>query len=520
MSKTVFSQEDVRTLKLLILKGIPNNKIRGEIWYISSGAKKEHKEHPNYYSFLLNDYPANITLPNEKQIDLDVVRTFQNDPFFRNEQIKQKLRRILLCYSKRNLSIGYVQGFNFIVGRLLKIIEDEEKIFWILVQIIEYILPINYFSEMAGVMIDVDILVCILEQIYECDLKNKMKEGSYMFIKNILFQWFLSLFVVNFNEEASLCVWDMLFIEGTIIMFKSAVTIIKLFHDEIISCTDLELLQTVIQNCFVNFNKINKLKSGIILKKFRFDDHLIQINRSEIEGTIVEKINKTNMNKLEKMLEKIKSRNDVCNVLWPFCLYECESYYTVIDYLVLKPSEKPEIIEDYFDDNFEHLEEDYEEDCEDISVNYQNALIERKRHVCGDKSSSTCSSVDIEKKKTDSLSQSESEDYFENDNIEKKQIKVNEHYERKSRYKKKRTNKCISSVDYVKENDFVHRNNDNTQTFIKKGPKLKTYEDFISKANYKYSLVSMTQNKNFHLLKNEPENIGRMSIVAIDTNFL
>jgi hypothetical protein len=32
---------------------------------------------------------------------------------------------LLLAYSRRNISIGYCQGFNFIAGRLLKTFESE-----------------------------------------------------------------------------------------------------------------------------------------------------------------------------------------------------------------------------------------------------------------------------------------------------------------------------------------------------------------------------------------------------------
>ena len=68
------------------------------------------------------------------------------------------MKNILLAYSRRNLSIGYCQGFNFIVGRLLKVFDDEEEAFWVFVQIIENYLPINYYSEMAGIIVDQYIL--------------------------------------------------------------------------------------------------------------------------------------------------------------------------------------------------------------------------------------------------------------------------------------------------------------------------------------------------------------------------
>ena len=41
-----------------------------------------------------------------------------------------KLRNVLLAFSRRNSSIGYNQGFNFIVGRILEVVEDEVSILY------------------------------------------------------------------------------------------------------------------------------------------------------------------------------------------------------------------------------------------------------------------------------------------------------------------------------------------------------------------------------------------------------
>jgi hypothetical protein len=60
---------------------------------------------------------------------MDLHRTFPGDPYFEKEENIIKLKNILLAYSRRNISIGYCQGFNFIVGRLLKVYDSEVKYF-------------------------------------------------------------------------------------------------------------------------------------------------------------------------------------------------------------------------------------------------------------------------------------------------------------------------------------------------------------------------------------------------------
>ena len=120
---------------------------------------------------------------NEPQIEIDLKRTFPEDNFFHEKETINKLRNILLTYSKRNLSIGYVQGFNFIVGRMLKFITNEEKVFWLFTQVIEYILTIDFYSEMSGMMTDVDILVCMMKEKYNPDLINYLREDFLIYIK-------------------------------------------------------------------------------------------------------------------------------------------------------------------------------------------------------------------------------------------------------------------------------------------------------------------------------------------------
>jgi hypothetical protein len=60
----------------------------------------------------------------EKQIDKDIRRTI-NDNMQNKEELKKSMKNILMCYSIRNSSIGYCQGFNFLVLRLLQVIKGE-----------------------------------------------------------------------------------------------------------------------------------------------------------------------------------------------------------------------------------------------------------------------------------------------------------------------------------------------------------------------------------------------------------
>ena len=293
-------------------------------------------------------FPNDVPLINEKQIDLDINRTAT--PY------KDKLKRILLAYSKRNSSIGYIQGFNFIVDKILRFVDDEEKAFWIFVVMLEDILPINYYSEMAGVMIDVDLVLCIVDKFYFGNMSDVVNDSGYMYFKNVVFQWFLTLFTVSFNEEVTSVVWDVMFIEKTEAMFKAAVTMIRMIREDLaVSGTnDIMTVKNVIgkYTSMKDSNFVNEMKISILLKKYNFDQKLIELNRNEIGKMIVVKINKTNENKKEKLKEKNKLKTEPCEVDWPFCLYDDDTY-TVMNCLVLQTAKGRNIIEDYFDKKIE-----------------------------------------------------------------------------------------------------------------------------------------------------------------------
>ena len=105
-----------------------SNKIRPKMYLNLTGAKMEKENHKNYYFNLINNFPKNIPNKFLNIIEADLNRTFIENEYFHNENNLKKLKNILLAYSRRNSKIGYCQGFNFIVGKLLLIFDYENKI--------------------------------------------------------------------------------------------------------------------------------------------------------------------------------------------------------------------------------------------------------------------------------------------------------------------------------------------------------------------------------------------------------
>lgn len=451
-------------------------------------------DHPKYYNFLLKNYPKDIELPSEKQIDLDINRTFPEDPMFHLSEVKQKLRNILLCYSKRNLTIGYVQGFNFIVGRILKYISDEEKAFWVFCQIIEIILPLNFYSGMSGLIADIDILLGLFKEMYMPEFNDLMKEAHFIYLKNVLLQWFLSIFVINFPIKPSIAIWDILFIDKNIVLFKIAIYLIKLIKGNLLAIKDMEQFKNYIRDYFDNFNNIEYIKYVLLLRKFEFDDKFIEYNRTVFLKPIIDNINRNCEDKIKKLKENNKDRKDYCDSSWPFCIYDCESYYRISDFLVFRQAQVS-IIDDYCDcynnnnNNAHSSIRSIKRRMKDI--NYQTAVIERKHHICNSKQRKKIKiSLECQMTSDSDLSVYSSE-------TDKSNEEEDEYNLRKIQYKKSRANmKCISSINFMKnkkrtESCIVNKNNNDNNN--ENDNNRDDFNLFISKLGYHYQKCSVAK---------------------------
>ena len=94
------------------------------MWLRASGAAAVMSlpENKNYYKDLKR-LELNYPNPSFNQIELDLRRTFQELKISKSEPLISKLRNVLTAYTKRNPTIGYCQGMNFLVGRLLKVMQ-------------------------------------------------------------------------------------------------------------------------------------------------------------------------------------------------------------------------------------------------------------------------------------------------------------------------------------------------------------------------------------------------------------
>lgn len=71
------------------------------------------------------------------EIEKDIERTFPNDlAFLKGTRNYHKMNRVLRAIAYHEPHVGYVQGFNFIAGNLIKLLGDEHSVFWMFINIL------------------------------------------------------------------------------------------------------------------------------------------------------------------------------------------------------------------------------------------------------------------------------------------------------------------------------------------------------------------------------------------------
>jgi hypothetical protein len=244
LSNSKMAKERRKELQTLIYNGIPMS-LRPKIWGECTGAYM--LKEPMYYQDLLsNGLDADPICV--QQIDMDVHRTMPSNVFFNGKGPGiEKLRRVLLAFSRHNPEVGYCQGMNAIAATLLLTHPTEEDAFFVLCCIVEKVLPPRYFTP--------DLLTSRADQMV---LKHFVKELCYKLHKHlavlgidleaITFGWFLSIFTDCLPAELLFRCFDILFLEGHAFLFAIAMTILRINEKVLLACTSQDQVFTLLKD--------------------------------------------------------------------------------------------------------------------------------------------------------------------------------------------------------------------------------------------------------------------------------
>ena len=235
-----------KQLKFLVRGGVPPE-LRGHVWWACSGAseKMAAATSDEQYSTLLSRINELDGTHIGNDIEKDLLRTFPERINTGNTRTVDSLRRCLRCYALRNTEVGYCQSMNYICALLLFHM-TEEQAFWVFSCILEDILPNNYYTpSLIGGRVD--------QQVFQSCIAWKLPR-LYSVFKNtntllepIICPWFLCLYI-NVLPLSVVCrVWDCMFWEGSGVLFRIGLTLMKSKSKYIIEANDFIAIYSILK---------------------------------------------------------------------------------------------------------------------------------------------------------------------------------------------------------------------------------------------------------------------------------
>ncbi|KAG7392017.1 Growth hormone-regulated TBC protein 1 [Phytophthora pseudosyringae] len=268
LESCVFDAAQKRAVQELVWRGIPMSR-RPELYSQMSGASVVQSRYPRDY-FLgliqrLEDPTDKVhSSPKssrfsaaKKQIHVDLKRTFAgNEECWLTSPVgQQSLGRVLLAYALHNDALGYCQSMTFVVGRLLclyhaempmesahKVLEDaelpieiEERVFWLLHVICDDLFPSYYTQGMTGLQVDGGVLEKLVQRRLPKMHRHFQQLHAPPMGLVLVTQWLLPLCCAVFPSETTFRFLDILFLEGSSVVFAMAIALLRVSQHEILA---------------------------------------------------------------------------------------------------------------------------------------------------------------------------------------------------------------------------------------------------------------------------------------------
>ena len=375
--KLYYTKKEKELIKQLLYNPIPPE-YRKEYWFIITGAKLEYKNNPGYYQSLQKLLANNNNFPFIKTITLDMHRTFPHMETFKKEENLTKLSNILKAFALRNCSsIAYCQGFNYIAAQLLLVMEDEEKVFWTFTKIIEDYLPFDFYLKFTGVRADMAIMHSIL--VKKLDYIDKNEELN-LCINNLVSRCFISLYSEIVEIEILRNIWDIFFVYGNVILFRTFNFIASLLFDKKFKKYNIETVHEELTQ------KLHQIKGNDLLNYFLLIER--NINSSFIEAN--RRIKRHQVYKQNsQFIETVGDPSNKCDLNSPYCYFNniINDINKFSEYKIFRLKKNTKKFENYFLDKFkeENIDNNNNENNikNEICIDsFDDILIERMEHVC------------------------------------------------------------------------------------------------------------------------------------------
>jgi len=234
-------------LKRLVRQGIPADR-RGTVWPALCRAQDfQAREPAGYYRALLARAPHEHERSVERQIELDITRTFPGHRLLTSAEGIAKLRKVLVAYARRNPRVGYVQGMGFIAALLLVFIADDELAFWTLSAIVEHHLPADYFS---ATLVGLRAEQAVFAELLALKLPRLARHMALHCVHADFFstRWFVAIFANTLPIETTLRVWDCFLLEGIKLVHRVGLALLRVAERRLLRTGDQQQLLCALQD--------------------------------------------------------------------------------------------------------------------------------------------------------------------------------------------------------------------------------------------------------------------------------
>ncbi|XP_044768942.1 TBC1 domain family member 1 isoform X3 [Neomonachus schauinslandi] len=306
---------DMEKMHSAVGQGVPRH-LRGEIWkFLAEQYRLQHqfpsKQRPKDmpYKELLKRLTSQ-----QHAILIDLGRTFPTHPYF-SAQLgagQLSLYNILKAYSLLDQEVGYCQGLSFVAGILLLHMGEEEAFNMLKFLMFEMGLRKQYRPDMIILQIQMYQLSRLLHD-YHRDLYNHLEEheiGPSLYAA----PWFLTVFASQFPLGFVARVFDMIFLQGSEVIFKVALSLLGSHKPLILQHENLETIVDFIKNTLPNLGLVQMEKT--ISQVFEMDISK-QLQAYEVEYHVLQEelidssplSDNQRMDKLEKTNSSLRKQN-------------------------------------------------------------------------------------------------------------------------------------------------------------------------------------------------------------------
>ncbi len=221
------------TFYKLIRVGLPN-RLRGEMWELTSGSIYLRFENPSLFADTLEAYKGQESLAID-EIEKDLNRSLPEYAGFQSEEGIGRLRRVLTAYSWVNTDVGYCQAMNIVVAALL-IYMSESQAFFLLSTLCDRLVPGYYSTTMYGTLLDQKVFESLVEKTMPIIWEHLVRSDVQLSVVSL--PWFLSLYINSMPLVFAFRVLDVFFVEGPKVLFQVGLAILRINGEELLDAGD------------------------------------------------------------------------------------------------------------------------------------------------------------------------------------------------------------------------------------------------------------------------------------------